>query len=338
MMYAIQGMRRGLGCHAVGIGIMGGEILNIQQLRYVIEISRQGSFNKTSQALFISQPALSNAIKDLETELGYSIFIRDRKGVRLTDEGKQFLVSAKTIIQELEDIQQLHVPHSPAEPHILRFSSDRAAFVAKALVAFSQNYLKDKKYALYLYEKDSAQVIIDVVTRKVDIGIIAVLATDNMEWIKDLKKRDIEHHFLFRTKSYAILRKGHPLLEKSELHLEDFYRYPIFRTDYDDNLLDDYNLVAGFPFYDQFEQTIFTDSMRFMYNFIGNSDGIFIGTTQLLVEELHPFLTTLPLPDIDVGWEYYYICRNRYHPAPVVEQFLKYLKAMISEQTQDGGK
>lgn len=307
--------------------------MNIQQLRYVIEISRQGSFNKTSHALFISQPALSNAIKDLETELGYSIFIRDRKGVRLTDEGKQFLVSAKTIIQELEDIQQLHVPQSQAQPQILKFSSDRAAFVAKALVEFSQEYLKDKKYALYLYEKDSAQVIIDVVTRKVDMGIIAVLASDNMEWTKDLKKRDIEHHFLFRTKSYVILRKGHPLLEKPELRLEDLYKYPLFRTDYDDNLLGDYNLAAGFPFYNQFEQTIFTDSMRFMYNFIGNSDGIFIGTTQLHVEELHPFLTALPLPEIDVDWEYYYICRNRYRATPVVAHFLKYLKAMISEQT-----
>ena len=60
--------------------------MNIQQLRYVIEIARQGSFNKTAQTLFISQPALSNAIKDLETELGYSIFIRDRKGVRPTKE------------------------------------------------------------------------------------------------------------------------------------------------------------------------------------------------------------------------------------------------------------
>lgn len=312
--------------------------MNIQQLRYVIEISRQGSFNKTSQALFISQPALSNAIKDLETELGYSIFIRDRKGVRPTDEGRQFLVSAKTIIQELENIQQLHVPQSQTQPQILKFSSDRAAFVAKALVEFSQDYLKDKKYALHLYEKDSAQVIIDVVTRKVDVGIIAVLASDNMEWIKDLKKRDIMHHFLFRTKSYAILRKGHPLLEKPELHLTDFYKYPVFRTDYDDNLLDDYNLVAGFPFYDQFEQTIFTDSMRFMYNFIGNSDGIFIGTTQRNVEELHPFLTALPLPDIDVDWEYYYICRNGYRPAPVVAHFLKYLEAMVSERTGDGGK
>ncbi|RHR32941.1 LysR family transcriptional regulator [Clostridium sp. AF19-22AC] len=312
--------------------------MNIQQLRYVIEISRQGSFNKTSQALFISQPALSNAIKDLETELGYSIFIRDRKGVRPTDEGRQFLVSAQTIIQELENIQQLHIPQQQPQTQILKFSSDRAAFVAKALVEFSQDYLKDKKYALHLYEKDSAQVIIDVVTRKVDVGIIAVLASENMEWIKDLKKRDIVHHFLFRTRSYAILRKGHPLLEKSELHLKDFYKYPVFRTDYDDNLLDDYNLVAGFPFYDQFEQTIFTDSMRFMYNFIGNSDGIFIGTTQLHVEELHPFLTALPLPDINVDWEYYYICRKGYRPAPIVAHFLKYLEAMVSEQAGDTAK
>lgn len=312
--------------------------MNIQQLRYVIEIARQGSFNKTSQTLFISQPALSNAIKDLETELGYSIFIRDRKGVRPTDEGKQFLASAKTIIQELENIQQLHIPQSSSQPQILKFSSDRAAFVAKALVEFSQDYLKDKKYALHLYEKDSAQVIIDVVTRKVDIGIIAVLASENMEWIKDLKKRDLVHEFLFRTKSYAILRKGHPLLEKSELHLEDFYKYPIFRTDYDANLLDDYNLVAGFPFYNQFEQTIFTDSMRFMYNFIGNTDGIFIGTTQLHVEELHPFLTALPLPDIDVDWEYYYIYRKGYRPTHIVSEFLKYLETVISKQQGDTEK
>ncbi len=164
--------------------------MNIQQLKYALEISRQGSFSRASQSLFLSQPALSNAIKNLETELGYSIFIRDRKSCHPTDEGRSFLKSAQAIIQEWENIQKLN--HTPAaeKTHILKVSSDRAAFVCKAFLEFHKEDLHDKKYSLHLYEGDSSQVVNDILTKACDIGILVVLASDNSGWMNELKKKE----------------------------------------------------------------------------------------------------------------------------------------------------
>ncbi|WP_288297573.1 LysR family transcriptional regulator [uncultured Pyramidobacter sp.] len=81
--------------------------MNLKQLEYVIEISKCGSINKAAQNLYVAQPSLSTAIKQLEQELKFNVFRRKNSGIELTSEGKMLLLSAKLIISEAERIRRI---------------------------------------------------------------------------------------------------------------------------------------------------------------------------------------------------------------------------------------
>ncbi len=70
-------------------------MLNIQQMKYVAAIANNGSFREAAKKLFITQPSLSNSIRELEEELGISLFLRTNKGAFLTEEGMVFFRTSR---------------------------------------------------------------------------------------------------------------------------------------------------------------------------------------------------------------------------------------------------
>lgn len=85
----------------------GADGMNLKQLEYVVEISRSGSINKAAQNLYLAQPSLSASVRQLEQELGFSIFRRKNSGIELTSEGKLMLLSAKLIMEEVDRIRRI---------------------------------------------------------------------------------------------------------------------------------------------------------------------------------------------------------------------------------------
>lgn len=78
--------------------------MTLQQLHYLITITETGSLNKAAEVLYISQPSLSSSIKELEKEVGITIFHRSGKGVSLTNDGMEFLLYARQLYQQYESI------------------------------------------------------------------------------------------------------------------------------------------------------------------------------------------------------------------------------------------
>ena len=76
--------------------------MRIQQLQYIIKIVETGSMNEAAKQLFITQPSLSNAVKDLESEMGIEIFIRNPKGITLTRDGMEFLSYARQVVEQID--------------------------------------------------------------------------------------------------------------------------------------------------------------------------------------------------------------------------------------------
>ena len=106
--------------------------MTLQQIRYVMEISRCGSISKAAQELYLTQPYLSSTLKDLENELHISIFSRSRKGITLTRDGQEFLRYAKTLLEQEERILELYTRHVRPLPFHLAVSMQRYPFVVKA--------------------------------------------------------------------------------------------------------------------------------------------------------------------------------------------------------------
>lgn len=222
--------------------------MNLQQLEYVLEVRRCGSINKASQTLFVTQPALSLAIKDLEEELGFTLFVRSSRGIHPTNEGSMFLNAIESVVSQIDQIKnQYTAEEGPSRPAVLRISSSRYSFVLNALIKFYSHYFKNLKlFTLEFDEVDCQQVIEDVFTRKADIGIIHTReSTDSIQKI-ELSNKGIEYKFLFSSHSYVILSKTHPLASKTEIDLKDIMDFPQIRMT--SRNIDYYSLDTNFNF------------------------------------------------------------------------------------------
>ena len=80
--------------------------MNIQHLRYVVEVAKTGSLNKAAETLFIAQPNLSRAIKELERDINIVIFERTAKGMRLTADGEKFITDAQKVLHEIDEMER----------------------------------------------------------------------------------------------------------------------------------------------------------------------------------------------------------------------------------------
>ena len=129
--------------------------LQIQQLTYFVTVAEQGSINKAAEKLFVTQPNLSKAISNLESELKVRIFDRTNKGVILTDDGKKLYQYARTILNQMELIQGLS---SRERPRILSIASYPIITMGRLIGAFYNNH-KQEEIALKLVEQRMQQVI-----------------------------------------------------------------------------------------------------------------------------------------------------------------------------------
>ena len=107
--------------------------MTLKQLRYMLAVAQYKSINEAAKKCFISQPSLSNAIKDLEEEIGLELFIRTAKGITLTAEGSEFLKYAQQVIEQAELLEQRYLDKKPAK-QLCSISTQHYAFAVSAFV------------------------------------------------------------------------------------------------------------------------------------------------------------------------------------------------------------
>lgn len=198
--------------------------MTIQQMKYVLTIVRTGSFNKASEILYISQPALTNSVKDLESELGVRLFVRNGKGALLTPEGEEFCGYARQLCQQYEYITERY---SGTENKKTRFSvsAQHYSFVSAALVRL----IAEKKFARYditLRETRTKVVIADVRNQYSDIGILYLSDFNRSAITKLLRNNGLEFHRLLACPVCVFLHKSHPLADRAQISFAELKPYP----------------------------------------------------------------------------------------------------------------
>jgi DNA-binding transcriptional LysR family regulator len=144
--------------------------LTLQQLKYVIEVASRGSMNEAAKRLFISQPSLSNAIRELEKELGITIFERTNKGISLSLEGAEFLGYARQVVEQAELLENRYLDAKPSPQHF-SVSTQHYAFAVNAFVNLVREYGHDE-YELALRETKTYEIIEDVKSLRSEIGVL----------------------------------------------------------------------------------------------------------------------------------------------------------------------
>lgn len=198
--------------------------MTLQQIFYVITISESGSMNRAAEKLFISQPTLTSAVRELESELGISIFRRTGKGTAPTPEGEEFLIYARQLYQQYELIDAKYTnPQSIKR----RFgvSSQHYSFAVKAFVETVKRF-DMQKYEFAMREVKTAEVIEDVSSLKSEIGLLYLNDFNERVILKMLRDNDLEFHALIDCKAYVYLWKEHPLAKNKEINFSELADYP----------------------------------------------------------------------------------------------------------------
>mgnify|MGYP004728786293 CR=1 FL=1 len=203
--------------------------MTLQNLKYMIEISNCKSFSKAAKNLFISQSTLSSAMKELESDLGITIFKRTNRGVSLTYDGEDFIKYAREIVEQSQYLEQRYHARKSLP---MRFSVS-CQHLSSAVRAFTQflSEVESDSYDIAIRECDTNSVIHDVAGRKSELGIVAIHDSHIRSMQTLFSSYDIEFHEIKSIKNYVFLRFGHPLSSLPVLSIKDLETYPFVTYD-----------------------------------------------------------------------------------------------------------
>ena len=198
--------------------------MTIQQLKYIITVAETGSITEAAKKLYISQPSLSNAIKDIEKETKLTVFHRSRQGIALTKEGLEFLGYARGVVQQMELLENRFVSNEPAK---LRFgvSTQHYTFTSNAFVEMVERFGQER-YEFILNETQTIQIMEDVKNRFSDLGILFISNGNKAIIRKELEDRRLQFFELFTAKPHVFLSADHPLAERKSVTLSQLRDYP----------------------------------------------------------------------------------------------------------------
>lgn len=197
--------------------------MTLQQMRYAITIAECKSMNQAAQKLFISQPSLSTAIRELEEELGMDIFIRSNRGVLITPLGEEFLGYARQVTKQYELLEDRYFHKNCKKKFSV--SSQHYAFAVKAFVETVKSVGMDE-YEFAIHETRTQELIDDVRNFKSEIGVLYLDTFNEKVMSKILMENNLEFVDLFSCHTCVYLWSRHPLAMQKQISMEELEEYP----------------------------------------------------------------------------------------------------------------
>lgn len=197
--------------------------MTLQQLRYAITIADCGSMNEAAKQLFISQPSLSETIRELENEIGIDIFLRSNRGIIITPEGEEFLGYARQVTEQFGLLQTKYIEKKTKEKFSV--STQHYTFAVKAFVETVKK-VGMEQYEFAVHETMTADVIENVKNFKSEIGILYQNDFNEKVLTKMIKENGLEFVELFQCDTYVYLGASHPLAKQKEIGMEELDEYP----------------------------------------------------------------------------------------------------------------
>lgn len=198
--------------------------MTLNQLRYIIAISKENSLNDAAKKLFISQPSLSSAVHALEQELGFDIFVRSKSGISLTTKGSEFLGYARSVIEQYEILDAKYVSKTNVK-RSFHVSMQHYTFAVNAFVNLIKEYGIDE-YEFGIHETKTYEVIENVMNQKSEIGVLYLNDYNKNVLKKIFGEAGLKFTSLFECSIYAYMSKKNPLADKKEITIEELDDYP----------------------------------------------------------------------------------------------------------------
>ena len=202
--------------------------MTLQQLKYALTIADCGSMNEAAKQLFISQPSLSETMKELETEIGLDIFLRSNRGIVITPEGEEFLGYARQVTEQFGLLQYKNIDKKVKEKFSV--STQHYTFAVKAFVE-TVKQIGMEQYEFAVHETTTISVIENVKNFKSEIGVLYENDFNEKVLNKMFKENGLEFVELFSCDTFVYLWSGHPLAKQDVITMEELDEYPCLSFD-----------------------------------------------------------------------------------------------------------
>lgn len=198
--------------------------MNVVHLKYAVEVEKTGSISQAAENLYMAQPNLSKAIKELENNLGIKIFKRTSRGVVVTKKGSEFLSYAKGIVEQLDQIEELY-QRNKTDKISFGICTPRASYITHAFTNFINKVDKDQGIQIQFKETGTIDAINNVIDGEEELAIIRYPVIHQDYFSGLIQQKDIECSSIFEFQYQVLMSQQHPMVQKPVLSLEDLEDY-----------------------------------------------------------------------------------------------------------------
>lgn len=198
--------------------------MTLQQLKYVITVAETGTITEAANRLFLSQPSLTSAIRELEKEMDVVIFDRTNKGIRISAEGEEFLGYARQVMEQVAVLEDKYRKNHGGKKKFC-VSTQHYSFAVNAFVDLIREYGQEE-YDFSLRETQTYEIIEDVARMRSEIGVLFLNDFNEVVLRKILKSKDLVFHPLFHARPHVFISRKHPLADHSLITNEELEEYP----------------------------------------------------------------------------------------------------------------
>lgn len=300
--------------------------MTLQQLKYVILVAEKGSISDAAKALFLSQPSLTNAIRELEQEMHLTIFTRTNKGIIVSKEGEIFLGYARQVVEQAHLLEERYLHQTPSKRHFC-VSTQHYSFAVNAFVDVIKEY-GDREYEFRLRETQTHEIIEDVARLKSEIGILYLNDFNEKVLSALLRSHHLSFHPLITATPHVFVSTSNPLSQKTSVSLSDLEEFPYLSFEQGE-----YN---SFYFSEEILSTIErrknirVRDRATLFNLLIGLNGYTI-CSGIISEELNgKNIISLPL-NVKDSMRIGYITHHQTRLSPLGESYLQYLQQYVCD-------
>ena len=294
--------------------------MRIQQLPYIIKIVETGSMNEAAKQLFITQPSLSNAVRDLEREMGIEIFIRNPKGITLTKDGVEFLSYARQVVEQTALLEERYKSQGHTR-ELFSVSAQHYAFVVNAFVSL----LKETdmtRYELFLRETRTYEIIDDVKNFRSEIGVLFLNSYNHDVLTKMFDDNHLTYTSLFKAHPHIFVSKDNPLAKHQSVSLSDLEDFPYLS--YDQGIHNSFYFSEEIMSQISHKKSIVVSDRATLFNLMIGLDGYTIATGILNSNLNGDNIVSIPL-EVDDEIDIIYLKHEKANLSKMGEKFIDYL-------------
>ncbi len=198
--------------------------MNILHLKYAVEVAKTRSISKAAENLYMCQPNLSRAIKELEESLGITIFRRTTKGISITPDGEEFLQYARQIVQKVDEVEQIY-QNGRQKKQSFSVSVPRASYLSFAMADFSRSMKKGSPAEFYYCETNSMNTVNSVVREDFNLGIVRYQSSYEKYFNDLFKDKKLASETIAEFSYVMLISRDNPLTSMQEVALDDLRDY-----------------------------------------------------------------------------------------------------------------